>query len=71
MAERSQLGLLGLVLEDQPFEHGLRGLALVVVELLQRLELQAQGVVGAAFVIHKDQIVQGHVQRLRQPDQGL
>lgn len=39
MSERAQLGLLGLVLEDQPFQHGLRGLALVIVELLQRLEL--------------------------------
>lgn len=24
MAERAQLGLLGLVFQDQPFEHGLR-----------------------------------------------
>ena len=38
--------LLGLMLEDQPFEHGLRGLPLVVVELLQPPVLQAQGSSG-------------------------
>lgn len=43
------------VLEDQAFEHGLCGLASIVVELLQRLELQAQGVVRAAFVLFEQQ----------------
>ncbi len=47
----AQLRLLGLVLEDQAFQHRLRGLAFFFVELLQCLELQAQGVVGAAFVL--------------------
>lgn len=36
MAERAQLGLLGLMFEDQSFEHGLRGLALVVKHRGQR-----------------------------------
>lgn len=39
--------------EDQAFQHGLCGGAFVVVELLQCLELQAQRVAGAAFVLEK------------------
>lgn len=60
----AQLRLLGLVLEDQAFEHGLRGLASLVVELLQRLELQAQGVIGAALVLVEQQFVGADGQRL-------
>lgn len=52
------------MLEDQPFEHGLRGLAFLFVELLQRLELQAQGVVGAALVFVEQQLVSADGQRL-------
>ncbi len=63
--------LLGLMLEDETFEHFLRGLAVVVVKLLQRLELQAQGVAGTAFVVDEDPVIQADVQRLGQPDQGL
>lgn len=40
----AQLRLPGLVLEDQAFQHRLRGGALVIVELLQRLELSNLGV---------------------------
>lgn len=52
------------MLEDQAFEHGLRGLASLVVELLQRLELQAQGVIGAALVLVEQQFVGADGQRL-------
>ncbi len=41
------------MLGDQAFEHLLCGLSLVLVELLQGFELQAEGVILAAFVFVK------------------
>lgn len=46
------------MLEDQAFQHRLRGGALVVVELLQCLELQAQRIAGATLVLLEDQFIQ-------------
>ena len=54
------------MLEDEAFEDGLRGLAFVFVELLQRLELQAQGIVRAALVLVEQQLVGADGKRLGQ-----
>jgi hypothetical protein len=47
--------LSGLVLEDQALQHLLCNLQLIRIELAQRLELQAQSVVGSAFVLVEQQ----------------
>lgn len=43
--------------EDQAFQHGLRGGAFVVIELLQGLELQEQAVIWAAFVVVEQELM--------------
>lgn len=45
----AQLRLLGLVLEDQTFEHGKRALALFLIERLQHFKLQTQSVIRSAL----------------------
>ena len=55
--------LLGLVLEDQSFEHAGGELLVFFVELLDRFELQLDGFVGAAFGGVEDQFISTDRQR--------
>lgn len=60
---RGPVKAVGVVLEDQPFQHGLGDLLLFRREVLDGLELQAAVIVRAALVLVEKQHIRAHAER--------